>query len=284
MTERELLIDCLGRLNRAGLPYMLTGSMASNYWGIPRTTHDLDLIQLQLADVPAIVGAFEPGYVVQESMVRSALLRPPRQFNVIDPRSALKIDFWPLTDEPFEQVMFARRLEREVLGTTAWIATPEDVILHKLYWDRLTTSERQLGDAAGIVAIREQSLDVGYLREHAKQIGRERDAGEVAGQGDSSQDHVVSRPRRCAAAFVGRSEAIWNQLPRPPLHVRIVCISEATMRAHDVPDHDDAPWYAASFGADSSRQFVGRRAGSALGTSNLFEADLRLAIHALRAA
>ena len=126
--------------------------------------------QLQPADVRAIVSAFEADHVVQESMVQSALQRPPRQFNVIDPRSALKIDFWLLTDDPFEQAMFARRLEREVLGITAWIATPEDVILHKLYWDRLTPSERQLGDAAGIVAIREQSLDVDYLREHAKQL------------------------------------------------------------------------------------------------------------------
>ena len=43
-SEKELLIDCLQRLNRTGLAYMLTGSMASNYWGIPRTTHDLDFV------------------------------------------------------------------------------------------------------------------------------------------------------------------------------------------------------------------------------------------------
>ena len=41
MNERELLVDCLRRLNRTGVTYYLTGSMASNYWGIPRTTHDL---------------------------------------------------------------------------------------------------------------------------------------------------------------------------------------------------------------------------------------------------
>jgi len=43
----EFLIDLLGRLNTAGVDYMLTGSMASNYWGIPRTTHALALV-LQL--------------------------------------------------------------------------------------------------------------------------------------------------------------------------------------------------------------------------------------------
>jgi hypothetical protein len=50
MNERELLVDCLRRLNRTGVAYYLTGSMASNYWGIPRTTHDLDfVVQLPVA-------------------------------------------------------------------------------------------------------------------------------------------------------------------------------------------------------------------------------------------
>jgi hypothetical protein len=40
MNERELLVDCLRGLNRSEVIYYLTGSMASNYWGIPRTTHD----------------------------------------------------------------------------------------------------------------------------------------------------------------------------------------------------------------------------------------------------
>jgi hypothetical protein len=43
-TERDLLVDCLARLNRLGIGYMLAGSMASNYWGVPRSTHDLDFV------------------------------------------------------------------------------------------------------------------------------------------------------------------------------------------------------------------------------------------------
>jgi len=58
MTEQELLVDCLRRLNLVGITYYLTGSMASNYWGIPRTTHDLDfVIQLPPSSIPAIVAA-----------------------------------------------------------------------------------------------------------------------------------------------------------------------------------------------------------------------------------
>jgi hypothetical protein len=58
MTERELLVDCLRRLNGLCITYYLTGSMASNYWGIPRTTHDLDfVIQLPPSSVDKIVSA-----------------------------------------------------------------------------------------------------------------------------------------------------------------------------------------------------------------------------------
>jgi hypothetical protein len=59
MNERELLVDCLRRLNRIDVTYYLTRSMASNYWGIPRTTHDLDfVVQLRMAAVPRIVQEF----------------------------------------------------------------------------------------------------------------------------------------------------------------------------------------------------------------------------------
>ena len=59
MTERELLVDCLHRLNRTGVVYYLTGSMASNYWGIPRTTHDLDfVVQFPATAVPLIFHEF----------------------------------------------------------------------------------------------------------------------------------------------------------------------------------------------------------------------------------
>jgi len=170
MTERELLLDCLHRLREINLPYMLTGSMASNYWGIPRTTHDLDfVIHLVPRLVPKLVGAFSDEFYLDEAAVRAAC-QPPDQFNAIDTRSALKVDFWVLRDAPFEREMFERRVAANLFGVEAHIAAAEDVILHKLYWHRLTPSERQLGDAAGIVSVQGQSLDLQYLRYWATEL------------------------------------------------------------------------------------------------------------------
>lgn len=173
-SEREFLLDVLGRLNTAGLDYMLTGSMASNYWGIPRTTHDLDFVlMLKPENADRLVTAFQSGFFIQPESVQAAF-RPPFQFNVLDEQSALKADFWLLRNDPFEQAAFARRLQVTLFGSRAWIGTAEDVILHKLYWNRLTPADRQLSDAAGVYAVQADTLDLAYLRHWAAQLGVER--------------------------------------------------------------------------------------------------------------
>src|ERR1035438_2554720 len=170
MNEQELLADCLRRLNRSGMTYYLTGSMASNYWGIPRTTHDLDfVIQLPASAVAKIVSAFTPDFYIEEAAVRAAH-QPPHQFNAIDTRSALKVDFWLPKPEPFDREMLRRRLRVTLFGEPAWIATAEDVILHKLIWNRITPSGRQLGDAAGVVAVQAEALDKNYLKQWAQEL------------------------------------------------------------------------------------------------------------------
>jgi hypothetical protein len=171
MNERELLVDCLRRLNGTGVTYYLTGSMASNYWGIPRTTHDLDfVVQLPEIAVSRIVEAFRGDFHIEEDAVRAAY-QPPFQFNAIDTRSALKVDFWLPRAEPFDREMLQRREQVTLFGESAWISTAEDVILHKLVWNRMSPSDRQLGDAAGIVAVQAEALNDGYLRRWALDLG-----------------------------------------------------------------------------------------------------------------
>jgi hypothetical protein len=170
MNERDLLVDCLRRLNRAEVTYYLTGSMASNYWGIPRTTHDLDfVVQLPEAAISRIVGAFRGDFHIEEDAVHAAY-QPPFQFNAIDTRSALKVDFWLPQPTPFDREMLRRRMQTTLFGEPAWISTAEDVILHKLVWNRMSPSDRQLGDAAGIVAVQADALDARYLKQWAPEL------------------------------------------------------------------------------------------------------------------
>ena len=174
-TERELLVDCLQRLNRLSVPYMLVGSMASNYWGIPRTTHDLDFVLvLQRADVEPLAAAFGEGFFIQVESIRNAF-SPPHQFNALDEQSALKVDFWILKDDSFERCAFDRRQQVTLFGTPAWVTTAEDVILHKFHWHKISPSDRQLQDAAGVYAIQADALDNSYLRHWAPILGIEQE-------------------------------------------------------------------------------------------------------------
>jgi hypothetical protein len=133
--------------------------MASNYWGIPRTTHDIDfVVQFPESQAPMVVDAFKGDFYIEEAAVRGGF-RPPYQFNAIDTRSALKVDFWISRPEPFERHVLAQRMSIELFGEPAWIARAEDVILHKLVWNCISPSDRLLTDAAGIVAIQGEILD-----------------------------------------------------------------------------------------------------------------------------
>src|SRR5213078_2995813 len=66
--------------------------------------------------------------------------------------------------------MLRRRARVTLFGEPAWISTAEDVILHKLVWNRISPSDRQLGDAAGIVAVQADALDKNYLKQWAQEL------------------------------------------------------------------------------------------------------------------
>src|SRR5947209_15972554 len=82
--EQEFLKDVIRRLESLGIPYAITGSIASNLWGTPRTTHDVDVVVvLSTADVQRITAAFADHYYVSEAAVADAVARRS-MFNVID--------------------------------------------------------------------------------------------------------------------------------------------------------------------------------------------------------
>jgi hypothetical protein len=108
-------------------------------------------------------------FYIEEAAVRAAY-QPPHQFNAMDTRSALKVDFWLPKPEPFDREMLKRRTQVTLFGEPAWISTAEDVILHKLVWNRISPSDRQLGDVAGIAAVQAGALDKNYLRHWAQEL------------------------------------------------------------------------------------------------------------------
>jgi hypothetical protein len=166
--QLEFLKDLVTRLEGLGVPYAITGSVASNIWGTPRLTHDIDLlVVLSRGNIPQILAAFPSPYYVSQQAVTEAV-ETGSMFNVVDTARGLKADFWVSAGDPFNQSMLSRRRQVELLKSlAAFVGSPEDVLLHKLLWHKITPSERQLADAAGIASVQAGKLDLDYLREWA---------------------------------------------------------------------------------------------------------------------
>jgi hypothetical protein len=93
-------------------------------------------------------------------------------FNLIDSHTGDKVDFWLLTDQPFDRMRFSRRRVEEVMGLQIAVSAPEDTILAKLRWAKLSGgSKKQFTDALRVYEVQSGNLDIAYLQDWANKIG-----------------------------------------------------------------------------------------------------------------
>src|SRR5205809_3377081 len=74
MNEIDIVRDISRRFDQTGINYMLTGSMAMNYYAQPRMTRDIDIvIAITHQDVERVGALFRPDYYVSEKNIRESL-------------------------------------------------------------------------------------------------------------------------------------------------------------------------------------------------------------------
>jgi hypothetical protein len=172
MSQQELLIKVVRTLEVVECPYMLTGSFASSLYGEPRLSHDIDLVvSLSERSIPHLLQSFPPPeYLLDDVSIREALAGRS-MFDLIHTTEGDKVDFWLLTDEPFDIIRFKRRKKVSALGLHLYVSTPEDTILAKLRWAVLSGgSEKQFLDALGVYEVQGESLDMPYLKEWVERL------------------------------------------------------------------------------------------------------------------
>jgi hypothetical protein len=165
MLQPELLKKVINTLNELGIDYMLTGSVVSSLQGVPRATHDVDiLVHIPLFLVSDLAAAFPmPRYFLQERSILEALERVG-MFNLIDVEQGDKVDFWVLSNIAFDQSRFSRRYSVVYQGLDLMVSTPEDTILAKLSWAKLAGgSEKQMLDVLRVYEVQAHHLDLAYV-------------------------------------------------------------------------------------------------------------------------
>ena len=175
MSAERLFRKLKEALEATGIPYMVTGSFVSALHGVPRATHDIDVVIAPKAgQIDALLKEFSTADYYADRDDALQAFRHETQFNVIDQHSIWKIDFIIRKERPFSQVEFARRATHNILGISVYAASAEDILIAKLEWAKLGESERQIRDASGVIEIQGTQLDLAYVERWVTALGLER--------------------------------------------------------------------------------------------------------------
>lgn len=168
--ELEVLKIVTKRLEEAGIAYMLTGSIAGNFYTVPRMTRDIDIVvELDPRDAEQVHRLFSDDFYVDQETVRTEVARRG-MFNIIHNEYIVKVDFIVKKETEYRQTEFDRRQKVRVEDADFFLVAPEDLILSKLDWAKANRSEMQLGDVRNLLAS-VKGLDNHYLEKWASKLG-----------------------------------------------------------------------------------------------------------------
>lgn len=153
----EALLTTARVLEASAIPYMVIGGVANLFWGVPRTTLDVDIaVWVEEADIPRLIQRLPdvlrllPDDPVE--FIRETRVLP------METKEGFRVDliFGTL---PFEESAIRRARLMSVAGERVRICTPEDLIVLKIVSDRARDRE----DVAGIIRTQGAGLDRRYL-------------------------------------------------------------------------------------------------------------------------
>jgi hypothetical protein len=161
-TFSQVLRETIELVERATIPYLIIGGIASTGHGRPRWTHDIDILVRPEDAARALSVLEKAGYRTEKPDPRW-LYKAFKQNVIVD------IIFRATGDVRLDDEMLARSVELSFLGCRARFAPPEDLLVMKvLVHDEDGT--RHWHDALGLIA--GNDLDWAYLLRRARRAPR----------------------------------------------------------------------------------------------------------------
>lgn len=164
MTSDDVSLRVVEILNEHRIPYMIVGSLSTNFHSIVRSTKDADIvIQSSLGDAARLLIrefdalSLDPQYGFESvTGTRKLILRAHLTEEFI-------VELFGMADDPHDQERFRRRISVDWNGRPAWIASAEDAVVTKLRWASYVGREKDIGDARNILAMKADALDLPYI-------------------------------------------------------------------------------------------------------------------------
>jgi len=172
LNELDVLKIVTKRLESSGIPYMISGSIAANFYTAPRMTRDVDIIiEIGEMDAQKIFSLFSGDFYVDLESVKDAI-RQKQMFNIIHNEAIIKVDFIIKKDTEYRKLEFERRRSIVFGQERIDITSPEDLIISKLYWAKDSLSDLQIRDVQNMLRT-VPDLDIGYIEKWVAKLGLE---------------------------------------------------------------------------------------------------------------
>jgi hypothetical protein len=171
--EATLLV--VTALEKLEIKYFIIGSLASGIYGEPRAANDVDLLaDIRREHVEPLCEILQSDFHITRVAIEEALAHRS-SYSAIHLPSLFKVDMLLPTNRAFDEQQIHRRVQHVVAHDperSAFVASPEDVILAKLEWCRLGNgvSEQHWRDITGIFKASQGRLDIGYMKNTANQL------------------------------------------------------------------------------------------------------------------
>lgn len=171
MPEEIVLLKLVcQRLEEVGIAYMLTGSLAANFYAVPRMTRDIDIvIEIDKLEIGKFCRYFENDFYFTKAAITEAI-EHETMFNIIHNQSIFKIDFIIRKDSSYRDTEFRRRNRIKLDDMQIWIVAPEDLIISKVFWAKDSLSDLQLRDVKNLLASI-KNLDEKYISTWVQKLG-----------------------------------------------------------------------------------------------------------------
>jgi hypothetical protein len=164
MNTDDIVLAVIDFLNERDLPYMLVGSLATNFYCVPRSTEDGDLVVgSNITQVARDISHAQKG-IHFDPQLSFESVTATKKIVLRTEGHNFEVELFELSADDHDQARFARRIQVETFDRKVWIASLEDMIVTKLRWARDAGREKDISDARNLIGVQYEQVDWPYVQ------------------------------------------------------------------------------------------------------------------------